>query len=163
MTNPAAFRATYSDWKLIKTRQCVQIIFEVPLADADQAYDVLGGMPDAAKERWFGIAPLRSDAPAEAPTAPEEPELTSVTVKSTTPWRDLTPTVQSVLRCDQPAFQAFLREEYRTKIDNEKDAATEVRKICGVNSRSTLSTNHAARMIWHALDSKFQAWQRVGA
>ena len=37
----AAFRASYSDWKLIKTRSVVQIVFEVPLEAADEAYQVL--------------------------------------------------------------------------------------------------------------------------
>ncbi len=58
MNTPAAFKATYSDWKLVKTRGVVQVIFEVPLADSDTAYEILGGMPNHANERWFGIAAL---------------------------------------------------------------------------------------------------------
>lgn len=53
-----AFRATYSDWKLVKTRAVVQVVMEVPLSDADAAYEVLGGMPVHGNERWFGIAAL---------------------------------------------------------------------------------------------------------
>ena len=58
MNKPLAFRGTYSDWRLVKTRGVVQVILEIPLADADMAYQILGGMPDASRERWFGIAPL---------------------------------------------------------------------------------------------------------
>lgn len=58
MTNAAAFRATYADWKLIKTRSVVQVVFEVPLEQADLAYQVIGGMPDPGAERWCAIARL---------------------------------------------------------------------------------------------------------
>ena len=56
---PAAFEATYSEWRLIKTRQAIQIIFEVPLHRSDEAYQVLGGMPQPGSEQWFAIARLQ--------------------------------------------------------------------------------------------------------
>jgi hypothetical protein len=63
MTKPAAiFRASYSDWKLIRTRKCVQIILEVPLEGglAHAAYAALGGMPDPAAETWVAVARLKT-------------------------------------------------------------------------------------------------------
>ena len=59
MTDKAAFSATYSDWKVVKTRRVVQIVFEVPLEAAGHAYNVLGGMPRFEKEEWFAIARLK--------------------------------------------------------------------------------------------------------
>lgn len=56
---PAAFSATYADWKLIKTRQVVQVIFEVPLEAAGHAYNVMEGMPSPMQERWFAIARMK--------------------------------------------------------------------------------------------------------
>lgn len=151
----SAFRATYSDWKLVRTRQVVQIVFEVPLADADTAYEILGGMPNNSKERWFGIAAIR-EAKDEPPA--DEPERRN--------WRDVQPSAQAAMRCDQPEFWAFLREEKNQRIANKDDAATAVRKICGVNSRAHFNTNHPARVLWHSLDTEFEAWkakERVGA
>lgn len=58
MEDPAAFGAEYCDWKLIKTRGYVQIVFEIPLAAADHAYKVLGGMPNQDSSVWFGIAKM---------------------------------------------------------------------------------------------------------
>ena len=55
---PYAIRACYSEWRLIKTRSAVQLIFEVPLHDADAAYQVLGGMPQPGSEQWFAIAAI---------------------------------------------------------------------------------------------------------
>jgi len=59
MKDAAAFRASYSDWKPIKTRRVIQIVFEVPWESHDEAYRALGGMPDPGSERWFGIARLQ--------------------------------------------------------------------------------------------------------
>ena len=56
MEKPAAFTAAYADIKTIKTRQVVQVIFELPVEAAGHAFNVLGGWPDFAGERWFAIA-----------------------------------------------------------------------------------------------------------
>ena len=62
---PAAFSAAYSDWKLVRTRGCVQIVFEVPVEAAGHAYNVLGGMPRQDKSIYFGIARLDPDKAKE--------------------------------------------------------------------------------------------------
>lgn len=60
MSAPAAFQATYSDWKLIRSRKVVQICLEVPIEAAGQAYNALGGMPNPASEVWVGVARLNN-------------------------------------------------------------------------------------------------------
>src|SRR4051794_16545955 len=93
MTKPAAFRATYSDLKLIKTRQCVQIVFELPLADFDAAYELLGGMPNPSNERWFAIAALQ-----------EAKVLKFKEVPDPRAWQDVQPAAQAGIRCNDPTF-----------------------------------------------------------
>lgn len=154
MSSPAAFQATYSDWKLVKTRGMIQVVFEVPLADADAAYDVLGGMPDASKERWFGIAAIRS-----AETVPPRQIESKRSVGENREWRDLLPQQQAGIRCEETAFETFLKEERSDDWHETQNAAECVRLICGVQSRSELATNHKARVIWHQLDEQFQAWK----
>lgn len=156
MKSPAAFRAAYSDWKLVKTRQVVQIVFEVPLADADTAYDLLGGMPAPAAERWFGIAALSPAAQATPLPVPDKPQ-----AGAKRDWRDLAPQQQAGIRCEEPTFTAFLKEERRDDWYEAPDAAECVRLICGVASRSELGTNQKARVIWHKLDNAFQAWKAL--
>jgi hypothetical protein len=56
---PAAFSATYSDWRVIKGRKVVAITFEVPVEASGHAYNVLDGMPKFGAEQWFGIARLQ--------------------------------------------------------------------------------------------------------
>jgi len=142
----SAFKATYSDWKLVRTRQVIQIVFEVPLADADNAYEILGGMPNSSKERWFGIAAIREGIPA----------------KSKRDWRDLSPAQQAGMRCQEPAFAAFLAEHYP---DDWREAASDpgecIRLICGVTSRSLIEKDQRSRVIWKQIDDQFQAWKLV--
>ena len=72
MSKPLAFLATYTGWKLIKTRACVQIVFEVPLEKANEAYELLGGMPVAATENWFAIARLNQSKISVPPALKRE-------------------------------------------------------------------------------------------
>lgn len=158
-----AFRGTYADWKLIKTRGVVQVIFEVPLADADAAYDVLGGMPVHGKERWFGIAALKSPAEeARATSRQEVPQNTRPDGTKRLDWREVQPAAQAGIRCQDPVFKAFLSEQYRAEwVSADKEADECVRRICGVSSRSELGTVHAARMLWKQLDDQFSAWKAL--
>lgn len=59
-TRSAAFRATYSDFRLVKGRKVVQFVFEVPLEAADEAFKAVGGMPNPMAEQWFAIAKLET-------------------------------------------------------------------------------------------------------
>lgn len=56
MEAPSAFGAVYCDWRIIKTRGTVQIIFEVPIELEGAAYAALGGMPKQDGSDWFAIA-----------------------------------------------------------------------------------------------------------
>jgi hypothetical protein len=152
-----AFRATYSDFKLIKTRQSVQIVFEIPLQDVDAALEVLGGMPNPANETWFGIAPLVPPAAKEsAPATPQPNSPRAAGAKRD--WRDIVPSQQAGIRCAEPVFAAFLREKYPDEWHEAPDAADCVRLICAVDSRSKLNDG-PSRVIWKQLDDQFAGWK----
>ena len=40
----AAIKATFSDFKLIKTRKVAQLVMEIPVEQADAALKALGGL-----------------------------------------------------------------------------------------------------------------------
>jgi hypothetical protein len=159
MNKPLAIRATYSDWRLIKTRGVVQVVMEVPLADADAAYDVLGGMPNPANERWFGIAPIKEVMPntSSKPAVDARPEpKQDKPARAKREWRDLPPDMQAGIRCNDPAFSAFLCEEHPDDWHESMGSVDEcVRLICGVTSRAELVTHHRARVLWNQLDEQF--------
>jgi len=81
-------------------------------------------------------------------------------------WKDLQPAQQAGIRCAEPTFRAFLREECKYDPVDENEAAEAVRDMCSVNSRAELNTVHASRMLWFNIDTQYQAWlakERVGA
>ena len=165
MNAPAAFKATYSDWRLVKTRGVVQVIFEVPLADSNDAYEILGGMPNASNETWFGIAALKVQQPQEVPESRQDDPQSTDPDGDRRIWRDVQPSAQAAMRCDQPEFWAFLREEKNQRITGKDDAATAVRKLCNVNSRAHFNSSRELASRWHFLDSEFMSWkikERIG-
>lgn len=56
---PSAFGACYTDWKIIRTRGAVQIVFEIPIEQEGAAYAALGGMPKQDGSDWFAIARMK--------------------------------------------------------------------------------------------------------
>jgi hypothetical protein len=178
MTTPTAikntaFSATYSDWKLIKTRGVVQVVMEVPLSEADAAYQILGGMPDFSQERWFAVAPLKlppaekeieQDLPSKSPATPSLP-LDKPAGKAKRDWRDMQPSAQASMLCDKPVFQAFLHTEYPVEWRESMGDPDEcVRLICCVSSKAMLNEG-GYRVIWHQLNEQYDLWSlkdRVG-
>lgn len=168
MTEPAAFRATFSDWKLIKGRKCVQIVFEVPVEEADLAYKALGGMPDPGKSVWCAVARLKEGGETDSQlsgqhnTPPVQPQSAGRAQRS---WDERSPAEQAGIRCANPSFQRFLQETIwhvwtTTPGDNEDKAAHIVRTLCGVQSRSHInSSNPEALKRWNDIDSDYRLWQ----
>lgn len=76
-------------------------------------------------------------------------------------WRDLPPAQQAGMRCDEPAFAAYLKEQRPDDWHECPDPVDCVYLICGISSRAELGTNHTSLMIWHQLDTAYQAWKAL--
>ncbi len=140
-----AFKATYSDIKLVKTRKVVQFVFEVPVEAADNAMRLLGGMPRPDQEQWVGIAPITEVAATRAPTPAEKPRRA---------WAE-TPLVQQAgIRCTDYEFRQWLAAS------DEQDAIEAVWRICEVKSRTEFATDDVAAEKWRSLDRDFLARPR---
>ena len=61
MERPAAIKATFCNFKNIAGRKVVQLIFEIPVEYASEAYETLG-WPDASDPKWAAICLLNEDA-----------------------------------------------------------------------------------------------------
>lgn len=107
--------------------------------------------------------PIKQPAKERTRTPPVSPQATASleTEKPRRDWRDVQPAAQAGIRCAEPMFQAFLRETRPDDWHESRDAAACVRLICGVESRVELGTKHAARVIWHQIDTAFQAWKAL--
>jgi hypothetical protein len=75
----------------------------------------------------------------------------------------LQPAAQAGIRCADPVFRKFLEEQKQYKVETEDAAAFWVKDFCEIKSRTELSTNHRARVLWHQLDAQFQAWKLADA
>lgn len=155
----AVFSATYSDWKVVKGRKVVQVVFELPLETADAAYQALGGMPIPAKEVWCGIARLASSSAVEQ-------DAVNVRVAGSIPASSA-PKSQGQIAgylCTLGSFQEFLRQKFtdqwvpnavpgRSKDDVAKET---IYDICAVTSRTQLTKENVE---WHALQLAFKLWE----
>ena len=135
-----AIRATFSDFKLIKTRKVAQLVMEVPIEACDAALAALGGVPRFDSEVWVGIARLTEEA---APA----------------PRKEMTRAQWAGMLCQDGQFQTFLRDENYTSCAHPNNAADFVREYCGVTSRSQLDSFHAASTMWDTLRTEYDAWR----
>lgn len=152
MSERRALAGDFADIRTVKSRSVVQVVIELPIEEGESIVKLFG-FPQPSKPVRVALARL-SDAPQIEATA--EP----VDGREHGPWHTLTPTLQSVLRCKQSPFWTFLRERKGQRtIHDETAAATYVRRVCGVNSRSSLAGTAAHK--WAELDTEFNAWKAV--
>lgn len=145
----AAIEGDYADFKIVKTRSVAQFVVEIPIEQAAEMVRMFG-VPVPDKPVRVAVARLE-EAPQIEATA--EPAANSNGHRS---WRDLTPAQQAGIRCNEPAFQKFLREEGDSAVNDDAAAASYVRLACGVHSRAHLTGNAANK--WRELEAKYQAW-----
>lgn len=178
----AAFTATYAEWRVIKTRAAVQIVFELPVEKADEAYQALGGMPIAAREVWCAIARLAGSSAVErdavnvdvagsTPARSATPSPPSPTVSRNTAgeaerrkFEELLPAQQAGILCNEVPFWSFLQMEHRSvwrRCDSDgmrgaDIAAAVVRELCRVNTRANLTNENTE---WLSLVLAYRCWQ----
>jgi hypothetical protein len=174
----AAFTATYSEWKVVKTRAVVQVVFEVPVENSDAAYQVLGGMPISGRERWFAIAALDKDAAASAIAALNKDAAatyaaTRIGAGAKTPGRRRrsNPYAREIaMACNDSDFLKFLCATYDPVVGTYWGSAAEraaniVRKELGVKSRADVLPGTNAANAWRKMYDRFFEWldERVKA
>ena len=145
MSEPAVFKATYSDWRLIRGRKVVQVVFEIPLEAADSAYATLGGMPNPAAEAWCAIARLDPETASEPPAAKAA--------------SDTRMAQRAGMLCKDPVFWRFLNNFAADVITDAEKAAAAVRSVCEVKSRSEIKPNTTAGDRWDWLEGEFIVWR----
>lgn len=175
MSAPAAFQATYADWRVIKGRKVVSISFEVPIEQADLAYQVVGGMPNPAVSAWFAVARLKQEGGDKAqqdnhhnPTTQKATEPDEYPAQSLDKWSKIALPQQAGILCSDAAFQKFLGEKIAPDADfascspqsAAELAASIVRHHCIVESRSDIREHHPSGRLWRGLVMDYRAWMR---
>lgn len=161
----AAFQATYSDFKLIRSRKVVQIILEVPLENSATVLSALGGMPNPGEEIWVGVAKLDlsklqsgASAPGEAMAeSPPGKAVASRQHKPVAPERRLT--VRAGILCSDPVFRKWLGEICRKRDVTENEAAIFIRTECDVPSRKDITPGSEAALQFEKMEGAFLGWR----
>jgi hypothetical protein len=106
--------------------------------------------------------PVQKEAPAKPRQATGSQSPPDGVRREKMDWRDMQPAAQAGIRCAEPVFWTFLREEQgQAYVNSEEQASEYIRGFCAVKSRAELSTNHKARVIWHQLDNAFGVWKAL--
>lgn len=128
--------ATFADFKTVKSRNVVQLVLEVPIEQANQALQRLGGVPTPGQESWVGVARVEENAARHE-------------------TRSLAQYAGAL--CSQPNFRAFCDQIWP---DHKPGAEQAVREWCEIDSRSELDTDPRARAKFEAMMQNFRAWCR---
>jgi hypothetical protein len=140
----AAFRATFSDFRIVKGRKMAQIVLETPLEEADAALEVLGGVPRPDAERWVAVARLETQpAKVEKPKGP-------------------TPSQRAWALCQSGRFRQWLTKRWSIvpALADEGDCADALRLNFHIESRGELDRNSEARLCFENLEREYQEAHR---
>ncbi len=151
------------DWKIAFTVQAIDMDKRLTMATPGTRYMAVlvevgaDELPITHVAKEIHKSAARN--PATPPVVPDKPRPEAKRMD----WRELQPAAQAGIRCADPVFEAFLKDQHLGEWHEMTDTAACVRFICNVQSRAELGTNHKARVLWKQLDDQFQAWQRIGA
>ena len=159
------FKASFADFKLVKTRSCAQLIFELPIEQADAALQTLGGLPRAATEVWAAIC--RID-PKKAASEPRVAPAEASAPKERQRFGAMPLPKQAAIRCNDPDFRRFLAQRGHfaragTAVLDLDMAADEVREICCVTSRAQITDADGSGPLWMALDAEYLSWKHAAS
>jgi hypothetical protein len=146
MSKPAVLKAVYVDYRRVRSRKTLQLVFEIPLEHEAECHRVLGYPNPHADGDWCAIARLEPDTKADIEPDPEP--------KPRRKLHEMSLAQQAALLCNDEAFQRFVEEEGK-----EADAPTFVRKWCGVSSRADIKPDTQAARAFKQLRDDFYLWR----
>lgn len=159
----AAIRGCFSDFKIIRGRKCAQLVIEVPLEEADRALAALGGIPQAATERWVAVArlnPVSSNGRTlEGLPSGNAGSNPAAGPKEIRRFSELSPAQQAGIKCSDESFQRYCAwSDGEPDLAGEDQAAKYVRTYCRVDSRADLNTSPEAAEIWLRILRAYETW-----
>ena len=158
MTDHAIIAGSFSDFKLIKTRATAQLIIEIPIEQADEALERLGGVPQSGKEKPVAIARLGPGA-ARVPSQPsEKPASGGDGSRSDRPKGGRRAREAGIL-CGDARFRKFLEEKICLHPVTPDDARLAIYGFCCVESRIDLDADPDAGAQWDRLHGQYIAWR----
>jgi hypothetical protein len=144
MADEAIIAATFSDYKVVKGRQVLQLVFEVPLEAQEAIFRALGYVNPKA-ETWVGIARLRDGV-----ATPEAVRQLRLPPKNSQ---------MAGILCNEGGFRKYLAERSGKAVPDADAAAAVVRFACSVKSRADLDTDEHGAKLWRDLKAEYEVWK----
>jgi len=149
MTDEAIIQAEYVEWRMVKTRSSLQLIFEVPLEAQQHVMQALG-VPLPNVSTPVAIARLRASVEPAPQIAHDNDD-----GKPPRPLSQI-----AAILCGVGAFQQYIWEtsdgwDHRPTTD---EAAEWLRSVCGIKSRTEINTNADAQRRFKEIRSGYDAW-----
>jgi hypothetical protein len=162
MTEYRGITGSFADFKLVKTRGVVQVITEIPIEEADQALESLGGIPVPGKERHvcIGLRDKLLEIAEGKATGPERHANLSLVGKQRYAEADEMEQARtrSALLAKDPQFIAWADTRVRAyDIADEVSAAIYIREEIG-GSRSLIATDGDAYNRFLHLEREYLVW-----
>jgi hypothetical protein len=150
MTNLAVIKATFSDWRTVKGRKQLQLIFEVPL---EQQSDVLArlGAPNSENPLWCAIAMLTKEATEPKPVDVSKSE------RGKEQYRQKDAMEQAAIRacilCEDLKFKLWASKR---AVPGITDTASWLRFTLNIHSRNEISNDQRAYDAFLALETQYK-------
>ena len=138
-----AISAQFVKLQPVQTRKVVQVILEAPEEQADAILDALGGYPKSDNPQWVGVAPLDAEAAQKPAEKPKGGNLAQ----------------RAGILCGEGAFHQFLKMQGGS-VFTDGDAASYLRRYCGVASRAELDHDQIAGHKFTELEAAYRRWMR---
>ena len=165
MTDPAIISASFSDWRPVKSRKVLQLIFEVPVEQTEKVLNTLGA-PMPHEDNWCAIAVLTEEARSsmgEQGTLTAQAAGSNPAAPTKKRFDEMSRAQQAGLLCNEKRFQEWLMMAYGgwehispDITDAAERTAVWVRKYCAVQSRADLDASHAAGVNWDVLLTEYR-------
>lgn len=169
---PRVIKAVFSDWRTVKSRSSLQLIFEIPLELQGEVLKMLGA-PMPGESKWVAIALLDQEklngsvAQSVEQTAHNGQVVDSSSTASTKTkrkWDELSYPEQAGIRCADLEFQDWVlgpepEHDEGAVLQNRLDrAAHAVRHFCQVTTRSEIKPGTKAEKLWLHLCADYDAF-----
>ena len=156
MTEARAIRANFSDWRTVKSRKSLQLIFEVPLEQQAEVLKMLGApLPDSPQ--WCGIALLQD--PDEEPK-PVDPRADAARERGRQAYAMSDAMekarTRAVLLCKDVKFRKWIARDIPEIAVASVDMAEDIlRAELKIQSRREIATNERAFRAFVAMESDY--------
>ena len=130
------------------------VTLQLPEADGPHPFKGLKCGPANGQRLAVSIALINDDESQSEPATKERRK-----------FEELKRSQQAGMLCDDKRFQVFMDDEkganFVAGLSPEQQAATAVRKLCGVNTRAAFDSNKEAAAKWDTLHSEYTTWCRT--